>query len=229
MKELQEIDLGRQGHVMREVYPITGTSTISSRDTLDLVPFTSNNKKNLDVIRKTRDGYMQVHFKAPTPITDFEAKTSLSLFKMCLDARANIGDHSVIEYEDKGSFIEVRIDVRDMTRFITGRTTVEQRVKVYKSLAKIRDMSVTILTKGMEANTSWIYQMITEDNYETATLWINKTALNAIAEDKIAWDLKHALQFRGRGFLLYLHLQSWKYEAGSLPNGKKKYGLMNRL
>lgn len=202
----------------RKVYPLTGTQTVTNRHILDLVPFTACNNKPLDVVRVSRDGDMVVKYVAPTPITDFEGKTSLSLFKMCLDADAHKGESAVKSIKDEGSFIEVQVDVRDMANYITGRSSLERRAMVYNSLKKVKDMSVDMtktLPGGKEQNisTSWIYEIATFDDYETATVWINKTALAVAAADGIAYNLKYAIQYRGRAFLLYLHLQSWKTEA----------------
>ncbi len=216
----------------RKVYPIQGNKTITNKNTLDLIPFTANNRKNLDVVRVSRDGTMTVEYKALTPITDFEAKTSLSLFKMCLDANAHEGENAVKEIKDHGAFVKVKFDVRGLTKFITSRTTREQRVKVFKSLKKIAGMQVDITKKRsvlegggeMRSITSWVNDLKTKDDYETATVWVSKTALRVAMSDGISYDLRFAVQqFTGRAMLLYLHLQSWKYKIRDGRYGYQNY------
>lgn len=211
---------------MSNFYKITGEKTISNRNTLDLIPFTANNKKNLNVTRYSRDKRMIVHYVALAPITDFEAKTSLSLFKMCLDNAVNSTDNAVKKIKDYGEFIKIDFDLRALTRFITGRTTKEQRLKIFKSLKKVAGMQVDITVKATTLEpervsvTSWIDGLKTEDNYESCVVWVSSTALIVAASDGIAYNLKFAVQnFTGRALLLYLHLQTWKYEK----NGKYGY------
>ena len=71
----------------------------------------------------------------------------------------------------------------------------------------------TALEPERASVTSWIDGLKTEDDYETCMVWVSRTALAVAASDGIAYNLKFAVQqFSGRALLLYLHLQSWKFE-----------------
>lgn len=223
---------------VRKVYPLAGESTITNRYTLDLVPFTACNNKALNVTRKARDGSMTVQYAALSPITDYEAKTILTVAKMCLDAEAQKGDSGVrIVHHDevnKTPFVNVLVDLHDIAKFLNkdGKDRFNERKNIVASIKRLAGMQVDIETHpnppevGRRIVTGWVQFIGIDDTstYSTMELWISKTMLNIAANDGIAYNLRTAVSFRGRAMLLYLHMQSWKHVVGKLKNGDPKYG-----
>jgi len=213
------------------------TTTRMSDSILDLSPFNANNRKKLDITKmmtvkevkanpskgiEGEEAYdITISSSAPTPITDEDAKVLFTLYKMCLDVKAETGDIGVERVMD-ADFVKVKFDLRGMTKFITGRTDSEKRTRVYKSLEKLCATYIKIETPSEKISTHWISKVKLKKDTQTATVFVSREILTIASAGRV-FDLGMAMKFRGNTFLLYLMMQMRKHNKGSKKKPKYVY------
>lgn len=185
--------------------------SMMDKNTFDMIGFSADNNTKIQYhkVRNSRDGSITVVYDAPVTLGVKEMKTSFTLARQCIDDE---GLH-IAPSDDIPNAITTTVSLRDMARFITSRTTINERKGIFSSLVRISDMSIKI-TKGETSKiaTRWIFQVKTEDNYETAEVILSKTFISLIINNGIGFNLSELIKYNGRTALMYALIQGYKYQ-----------------
>jgi len=194
----------------------TSHQSMMAKVHFDTLGFSADHtKKPFKRIRTSRDSKIQVTYSAPVTCGIKEMKCVYALVREC------ISDNSRYLKPDGEEKYKVHVDLRDMARLITNRTTISERKGIFESLVRVANMSIRVLINDTkELRTQWLYDIATTDNYETAHVVVSKTFIKTIKKSGIGYNLGHLMQYHGRSALLYAFMQGYKYNVG---NGKFAY------
>lgn len=192
--------------------------SMMAKDHFDTLGFSADaTKKPFHRIRYSRDNSLKVTFEAPLTCGVKEMKCSFTLVWYCIgDNKANLTKISDRRFK-------VIVSLRDMAKFITGRSTITERKGIFDSLCRIANMSMRVEKKPMavevdqrikEIRTQWIYDIRSVDSYETAEVEINQSFINIIEQSGIGYNLSRLMKYNGRAALLYAALQGYKFKRG---------------